>query len=281
MKYPIETPRGAPTKLQLRVSSRKGEEAYTSISDAIDDADPYAVITVCPGRYKERLVLTKPVTIVAEVPASETIIENEGTCIFMQTDEAKLRLLTVRGKKRFGVHSENSAAAIDIPRGQLILEECDITSETSICIKVYSSTANPAIRNCHIHHGRGKGILFTENAQGLIEDCQIKSHNAIALEIEQGSTPIIKGGQIFGNERIGIVASTNCKGRIENCHIYDNAGGVEVRPRGSLTIQECAIYKNAHYGIRVHPDGEVTVDGKTRKGISDPIFREEGGRINW
>jgi hypothetical protein len=60
--------------------------------------------------------------------------------------------------------------AVDIPQGQLVLENCDITSNSRSCVAIHGATANPVIRRCQIHDGKECGVFVYKNGTGTVEE---------------------------------------------------------------------------------------------------------------
>src|SRR3954447_24935843 len=57
--------------------------------------------------------------------------------------------------------------AVDIARGRLLLENCDISSKSLACVTVHG-TADPVIRQCRIHDGKQSGVNVYEQGRGTI-----------------------------------------------------------------------------------------------------------------
>lgn len=161
----VEKKQPETTTYQSLIVSKEEEGQYTTISDAIQNAHPGAHIQVRPGLYREELVIDKWLEISGEGERGEIIIESSGaSCVRMETDGAVVHHFTIRCQA--GATKEK-CYAVDIPRGRLVLTDCDITSDSSACVAVHGP-ANPIIQNCTIHDGREHGVLVYENAQGLL-----------------------------------------------------------------------------------------------------------------
>lgn len=239
-------------------SSGSGYSHYKTISEAIKNAQPNTRIRVRPGVYKESIVIDKPVEIIGKGSVKDIVIESiESSCILMQTDQATVKGLTLRCQ----VESEEPKySAVDIPQGQLILENCDITSDSFVCINIYGSQSNPVIRNCRIHDGNS-GIFISENAQGILEDCDIFANTSAGIAIIEESNPIIRRCRIHNVEWIGIIFSNNGKGIVEDCDIFSNGlGGVEIDTNYNILIRNCLIHDHQFRGIAVKENVKVTID---------------------
>lgn len=248
-----------------RVVARLGPADYRTISEAIREAPEGARILVRPGLYRETLILDRSLEIVGDGPLAEIVIEStEAECIFMATDYAVVRGLTLR--LRAGAR-DGTYYAVYIPRGRLVLESCDITSGSSACIGIHGSTADPVIRDCEIHDGNQYGVLVWENGQGLIEDCDIFATAYPGVSIQTGGNPTLRGCQIHDSKQSGIYVWENGQGLIEDCDIFANGlGGVIIRTGGDPAIRRCRITRNAWYGVFVHDNGAGTVEDCTLTG---------------
>ncbi len=238
-------------------SSGSGYSHYKTISEAIKNAQPNTRIRVRPGVYKESIVIDKPVEIIGKGSVKDIVIETgKSSCILMRTDQATIKGLTLRCQ----VESEESKnSAVDIPQGQLILENCDITSNSFACINIHGSKSNPVIRNCRIHDGH-LGISISDKAQGIVEDCDIFA-NSIGIEIVEESNPIVRRCRIHDGESMGIIFSNQGRGLIEDCDIFsNNVTGIAIKNGNNIFIRHCHIHDNDVFGIGVEENSQVTIE---------------------
>lgn len=242
------------------VVSPNGQGHYTTINDALRKASPHTRILVQPGLYQETLVLEQSVEIVGDGPVQEIILENSSaTCLRMQADKAVVRGLTIRSRVR--APSEKSFA-VDIPYGQLILEDCDITSELHTCIAIHGPMSNPIIRRCRIHHGKEGGIFVYEQGAGIIEDCDICHNELSGVAIKQGGNPFLRRCRIHSGEASGIYVYEQGAGIIDDCDIYDNAlSGIAIKQGGSPLLRRCRIHDGEASGVFVYEYGAGIIDG--------------------
>ena len=181
--------------------AKSGNADYTTIKKAIENAQPGDQIIVHPGLYKESLVIDKPLEILGGGAAEETVIESSyAPCLSMKTDSAKVSGFSLRKAGEEDKHYP----AVDICQGDLILEDCNITSKSSDCVTIWGATANPIIRRCRIFDGKESGIWITENAKGIIEDCDIYNNTYSGIRIDNGSNPVIRECRIFDGKQSGI-----------------------------------------------------------------------------
>jgi parallel beta-helix repeat protein len=218
-----------------------------------------AKILVKEGFYREGLVINKPVEIIGDGETSEIILEySDSYCISMQTDYAKVKGLTIcgqaglKGKKFF---------AVDIPQGCLVLEDCDITSDSLSCISIHGLTAKPRISHCKIHDSKEDGIFVYEKGQGIVEDCDIFANTLTGVEIKEEANPTIRRCKIHDGKSAGILVWQTGQGIVEDCDIFTNTyAGVEIREEGNPIIQKCRINRNGYEAIWSHDNGRGTVE---------------------
>jgi hypothetical protein len=246
-------------EVQTLVVSAMGRGDYRTISEAMEAAKDGAKILVQEGVYREGLVINKPVEIIGDGETSEIILEySDGNCISIQTDYAKIKGLTIcgqaglKGKKFF---------AVAIPQGCLVLEDCDITSDSLSCIGIHGLTAKPRISRCKIHDSKSGGIFVYEKGQGIVEDCDIFANTLSGVAIKEEANPTIRHCKIHNGKQNGIMVYEKGQGIVEDCDIFANIyHGVEIKEEGNPIIQKCRINRNEWWAICSHDNGKGTVE---------------------
>jgi hypothetical protein len=175
-------------------------------------------LLVREGFYNESILLGKSIEIVGDGAIENIIVEStNSSCVSMQTDRATIRGLTLNG---IGKQNGKSFFAVDIPRGELILENCDITSDSLSCIAIHGANANPLIKNCLVHDGADSGVYIFDNARGRIEESDVYHNKNVGVAITGGANPLIKKCRVFEGDNGGIVVWQNgAAGVIEDCEI--------------------------------------------------------------
>ncbi len=262
------------TVQQTIVVSQSGGQ-YTTISEAIRNAPPDALILVKPGYYYEGLIIDKRIKIKGDGPREQIIVESRHTsCIQMQTDdEALIQGLTLRCYARL---TNQKKHAVEIPMGRLKLIECDITSDTLACVAIRGLSTRPEIQNCWLHDANGSGLLIEGNAKGTIENCHIYGNSYPNISIRQYADPIVRKCMIYGGKNHGILVWENGNGAIEDCDIFGNAyDGVKAKDGGAPIVRGCHIYRNAKQEEWVYQNGM----GNTRfpKITEPPGIRQQRG----
>ncbi|HZH33692.1 MAG TPA: pectinesterase family protein, partial [Pyrinomonadaceae bacterium] len=274
---------------------------YVSINEAIRAARNGSRISVQPGLYAESLKIDKQIEIAGEGAARNIIVRSpDASCVLMQTDRAIIRNLTLQcaagqaGKEVFGV---------DVSRGELTLQNCDVSSDSLACIGVRGQSTNALIRDCLIHDGADSGIYFFDSAAGTIEQCEIYRNKRAGVVIAQNANPTFKNCRVFSGENVGFFVYENGLGTIDDCDIFghqdaeiavtrggspvlrgcsihnSNNSGVFVRDSGRALIEDCSIYENAAAGVAVDGASMVAVSASRINNNGKVAFRVKGGSI--
>ena len=277
-----------------------GEADYRTIGAALTAAKPGDRIMVRPGVYRESLVLVKPVEIAGDGSRDEILlVSGDEACLLIRTDNARVRGLTLRRGP-----GDSTYSTIEIERGSgLVVEECDISSDSRSCIAIHGSGSFAVIRRCDIHDGEESGVYVHDNARGMIEDCDIWGNTLAGVVTESGGNPTVRGCRIHDGQAGGVFALDNGRGTFTDCDIFANAlagvevktgsdptmrncriyssktGGVFAQENGRGTFTDCDIYGNALAGAEIKTGADPTVrDCRLHDGKASGIFVQENGR---
>ncbi len=248
----------APDQQQSLVVSQLGDGQYTTISEAIQVALPGALILVRTGIYTESLVLDKDIEVIGNGPKEQIILEsNDNHCVVMQTSHASIRGLTIRcqaGQESKQYH------ALDILQGQLFIEDCSITSNSSACIAIHNAAANPTIRYCAIYGSASNGIAVYDDAQCTIEYCDIFECSEPGISIATGGNPVFRHCTIHHSQQHGVFAHNNARGTFEDCDIHNNGySAVVMASHSNLLLLRCQLHHNQQYGINIYQEGKGSI----------------------
>lgn len=235
------------------VSSIGGQ--YTTISAAISNAPPDALILVKPGYYYEGLIIDRRIKIKGEGPREQIIVESRNTsCIQMRiSDEALVQGLTLRCRAAL---TNQKMHAVVIPVGHLKLIECDITSDTLACVEMSGHLTCPEILRCRIHDAKGPGLIIEGDARGTIEKCEIFGNSNPNIFIRQNAIAVVRDCKIYGGKSHGILVWENGSGTIEDCEIFSNASeGIKAKDSKTQIVKRCCIYKNGRQEEWVYHNG--------------------------
>jgi len=237
------------------VVSADGRGDFASIGEAIKNAADNTRLLIRPGIYRESIVVDKNVELVGDGETEDVLIVGENSsCLQMLADKAILRGLTVQGR---GARYGKAFFGVDVQRGESVLENCDITSDSLSCIAVHGVDANPTIKNCRVRDGADSGVYFFDNARGQIVASDVYRHRNASIAVTNGANPSIKNCRIFEGDNGGVVVWQNgAAGLIEDCEIFGHRlANVGISQHASPTFRRCKIYGSRDAGIFVHQNG--------------------------
>jgi hypothetical protein len=269
---PPANPAAAPHPNSVRPSSSStrmsfvvaldGSGDFLTLTDAIQHVQAGSRLLVRPGIYDEGLVIDKSLEIVGDGALEEILVRaTTSSCVVMRTDEATIRNLTLYGQARAGGANSDGFFAVDIPHGRLLLDGCDISSDSLACVAIHNPSAEPVIRNCRIHHGVDSGVFAFDGAQGVIEACNIFENANVGVAVTGGASTSVRDCHIHHGSDAGIVVWNKATSIIEGCDIYANArANVGVSDAGTATLRRCRIHDGENSGVFTHRNGRATIE---------------------
>ncbi len=277
---------------------------FTSISEALRNIAANSKILVGEGLYDESIRLDKNVEIEGSGKVENIVLRSrDQSCVSMQTEQATILGLKIEGR---GKADGKSFFAVDVLRGELVLDGCDITSDSLSCVGIRGADSNPFLKDCRVHDGADSGIYLFDNARARIENCDVYQNRNANLAVTQGANPTVKNCRFYAGENGGIVVWGNgATATIEDCEILNhrlaNVGisqfanpifrrcvisdgrdsGVFVHQKGYGVFEECEIHNNAKAEVAVTDGGNTTFSRCTiYNGHESGIFVGNRARAN-
>jgi F-box protein 11 len=228
---------------------------FATITEALEAASSGDRVLVQPGLYEEGLVIDKPVEIIGDGEHGEVVIRATGqACVLFQARMGRLTNLVL---EQMG---GGNWSGVDIARGRLDLEDCDITSASLSCIAVHQR-ADPRIRRNRIHDGKAGGVFVYEDGLGTFEDNEIFGNALSGVSIKEGGNPTLRRNRIHDGKQGGVFVFNNGLGTLEDNEIFGNAfAGVEIKEGGNPTLRRNVIKNNGYEAIWIHKNGGGTFE---------------------
>jgi parallel beta-helix repeat protein len=262
--------------------AKDGGGNFSSIAQALGNVAANSKILVREGIYNESIRLDKNVEIVGDGKVENIVLRSgDQSCVSMQSERATIRGLTIQGR---GKSSGKAFFAVDIPRGELVLDDCDITSDSLSCVGIRGANSNPFLKNCRIHDGADSGIYLFDNARARIENCDVYQNRNANLAVTQGAHPAVKNCRFYAGENGGIVVWGNgAAATIEDCEILNHRlANVGISQSANPIFRRCAIFGGRDSGVFVHQKGcgvfeecEIHDNAKAEVAVTD------GGNTNF
>ena len=258
------------------VVSADGSGDFATIGAALAAAAPGSRIAVRPGVYEESIVLDRTVEIAGDGPVERIVVRSAGgSCVRMEAAEAVVRGLTLRC-----VAGRGAVAyfAVDVPRGQLVLEDCDVSSNSLSCVGIHGAEARPVVRRCALHGGADAGVYAFDGAGGTIEACDVFENANVGVAITAGASPTVRDCRIFRGGNAGVVSWAGGAGTIDRCEIFGNAqAGIGISDGGNPIVTACRIHDGGNSGLFVHDGGHGSVVGCDISGHGEAEVAITGG----
>jgi F-box protein 11 len=250
------TPVSAPIAM---IVSQDDTGQFRTLGEALRAARTGARILVRPGTYKESLVLDRKVELVGDGPSSEIIIEStDSNCLRLTADMARVRGLTLRGSAG---RTSRERYAVFAAQGQLVLDDCSITSDSLACVAAGGSGSAAVLRRCVIKGGRSAGVLVYDRAEASLEDCEIAENGLAGVESRQGAHPTLRRCKVRDGKHVGVLVHAQGKATLEDCEIWGHAlANVEIRQGGDPHLRRCKVRSGRGAGVLVHDGGLGTLE---------------------
>ena len=229
-----------PDNTPERVVDPMGRDDYVTISEAIRGPGTGDRILVHPGLYEEELVIDRPLEIVGQGNPGDLVIQAIwSNAILFRAGMGRVANLTLR---QLGNGAWFCVKAV---RGNLILEDCDITSVSLACVAI-SMGADPELKGNRIHGGKESGVIVYGHGRGALEDNDIFDNGLSGVEITSGGAPILRANRIYENHEGGVYVYNDGQGTLEDNEIYRNRrASMRVGNTGNPLSRNNQINKNA------------------------------------
>lgn len=250
---------------QLHVPS-----VYPTIAEAVNQAAADDVVVVAPiaAGYRERLILTRNITIRGEGAMPIAVGSDRGVIITVQPGVvAVLKNLAFAPGEGDGA---TATTAIVSDRGILTLNTCRFTGFATAAIKAGGGQINLA--SCVFENNPGTGLESLETDVKLAA-CTFRGNGAQGVWLRKRANVDANDCTFQDNAGKGLVAECAEPSRltIENCDFKHNTGGgMELVGKASGTIQGGTLSSNGRFGLRVFStEDKLDIKGVTVKGTID------------
>lgn len=230
----------------IRVS-RKWFSRHRSIQEAIDRATPGTIIEIEPGLYREELRIDKYVELIGTDSEREVIIQgNRQMVVTMRTGYAVLRRLTLRQPWW------NRSEVLQVKRGALILEDCQLLSHHQPAVNIVGAEAEPILRNCRIESRRSAAVENHSTGKVLFEQCHLSSAGDYAAATILAGNPHFRECTFTGQNGYGVYVAHEGRGLFEQCNFFGFEGSPAIGiVGGNPRFVECKIHDNYESGVAI------------------------------
>jgi hypothetical protein len=250
----------APADAASVVASAAGDGDYASITEALAGVAPGGRVLVRPGIYEEAIILDKRVNIVGDGARDEIVVRGVGaSCLKSSAEAARVAGLTLRGVAGGG---GTDSFVVDVLRGELVLEDCDISSETISCVAAHGPEAAPHIKRCRIHDSPDSGLYFFDGAAATVEDCEVYGSANVGVAVTGGARAVVRRSKVYDGAHAGVVVWQDATALLEECDVYGNRlANLGASEGAKLTARACRVHEGRNSGVFVHLEGEAVLEG--------------------
>lgn len=255
----IIPPSGETGRRELVVDPR-GDGHFSTITEAIQAANPRDRIVVRPGYYLEGLIIDKPLEIIGDGNVEDIVVQvAKANALLFEAPWGLVSKLTLRQMKVEDEYKDEDWHCVDIAGGRLWLMDCIVTSQSLACVAI-RDFADPRLQRNHIMGGRSSGVIICENGQGVIEGNDVSDNQDSGVVIKGCRNITLRRNHIYDNEKSGVFIHGS-RVTLEDNDIFRNGkAGVEIESGEHTRLQYNRIYGGAGTGVSVYGNGRVTLE---------------------
>ncbi|MFG2947070.1 right-handed parallel beta-helix repeat-containing protein [Streptomyces adustus] len=249
-------------------------DAFRTIGEALAQARGGAVISVRPGRYPEGLVIGTRVTIVAEqARGSVEIAPPHGSAVVLKADAVMLTDLVLTGR-------DQELPVVDVPRGQLALEGCDVTGAGWTALLARGS-GSLAMRDCRVSNSRGAGLVVTSPVDSSVESCTLEHLGTSGAVIGERGRVTLRGCAIRDARGNGVLANGEARGSVEDCDISStDKPAIALEEHCTTRVVRTTVHDTST-GVHLSSAARTTLEDVTVTGTTGPGIVLSAGTDPW
>ena len=257
----------------LHVSAAAGSDFpdLASVVSALNTDDRYAsVTTVTLGSGTHRVQgpngiwLGKPIEIIGD---GSTILDlSSGQGLILQAPHAVIRGCRIRS---------TNAVAVEVPSGELLLEDCVIESASQPAVFVYG-IGRLRMRRSRVENTAGKGVVVARGGRAQLIDTQILGAES-GIEAAHGGLVEMRNTEVRNCRQSGLHVHDSGRAVLERSIVSGNGySGINVNRGGKIEARQSQILGNAQFGINAGLDSEVVLSNSDLEGNVLGAVNDEG-----
>mmetsp|Transcript_10021 Transcript_10021/g.16750 ORF Transcript_10021/g.16750 Transcript_10021/m.16750 type:complete len:485 (-) Transcript_10021:486-1940(-) len=248
-----------PSRVDTHIVDQNSSQAgiFHSVNAALMCCKAYDVVVLRPGRYYERVLLDKPVEIVGSHSVHPTVIIGVDGPTIEVSGRIVGRISNLRIEQHGRAGGAMSAAVLIKEGSTMVVEECDISSETGHCVAIQGLDSYGYVMHNSITNAKGVGVLVCVHGKGVIEDNDICFNGLAGVAILSEAHPDVFSNKIHENMDSGVVITKKGRGRINENDIFANQrAGVAIMKEGAPIVMRNRIYAGRDSGVLVGENGK-------------------------
>ena len=204
------------------------EGAYSTISAALAVAPSGSTVLVKPGEYNERVIITKPLQLIADPGSVLTwrsdkpyeaalMVDLSKSSAASVGDRVLVSGLTIRHfspsiAQNYGVYVPPPSVAAD-RNTKIELRDCDVSSGSGSGVGVEGGDVTLA--SCKVTACKNHGVSYLgPNARGAVVGCTVEKCKLNGVLLRDGAAPTLSANRLLSNGQYG-AALFDCRGTFE------------------------------------------------------------------
>jgi len=237
-----------------------GGADYTSIQEAVYNADDGDTILVYSGTYTENVNVAKPLTIKSESGnPDDTIVHaaHPNDHVFYVTADnvtiGGFRVTGANGIGKHGIHLEG-------------VTECDVTNNivsNNWCgIYLLDSRTN-TLRDNTVQSNSNYGIFLVKSGDNNLSNNTVNSNNRYGIALDTSNNNNLSDNTVHSNNKHGIALGTSSHNRMRNNNIFNNTYNFGSGSINDIDTSNTVDGKRIYYLVGV---SDATIDSSSNAG---------------
>lgn len=222
-----------------------GPQNYTTVQEAVDNANPEDMVYIYEGTYFENIIINKSIYLTGE-NKDTTVIDggSNGDVVHVTADSVTITGFTITNSG-----SDWGDTGIELH----ITQDChinnNIVSKNYFGIFFHYSSENNDVSNNEISSNYADGVYLTHSDGNIIRNNNV-FENDHGVQISNSSTNVIAYNIISNNDGDGINLKSSNNNRIENNTVLYNDDGIYLNSCGDNVIEKNTLLNNEE-GIQI------------------------------
>jgi len=197
---------------------------------------------VRPGVYREGVVLTRDVTVLAEKgPGTVRIVADRGPAVVVHSGDVTIRDLTFEA-------AEASDAVVLIRSGTSTLEECEIVGGH---VQV-TGAADAVLRNCSIGGTGRAAVHLSGTSHTALDRCSVESAAGDGISADDQARADCTSTTVAAAVGRAVHLTGTAHGRFTRCDLgRSGASAVHAEGASTLVLEDCRIHDTGGQGVRL------------------------------
>jgi Holliday junction resolvasome RuvABC ATP-dependent DNA helicase subunit len=248
------------TRQVLKVDGAAGAGGYRTIGEALRSATDGAVIMIGAGRYEERLVIDRVVTLVPEQDRGSVEVSSpDGITVAVAAEGVQLTGLVLAGH-------DTQAPVVQVQRGELALDGCEVSGGAWAAIFAHTR-GTLAVRDCKVGNAVGAGIVVASPGGNVVENSVITGPASSAIVVVDAGRLVVRGSAVEGSGGNGICVNGEAHAEVRATTFARCAKpAIAVEQKAGALLADLEITGSAGIDAYFTGSGEIEVTGCTFTG---------------